>query len=362
MSTKTNKKRQKTEAAYTGSLMDWLGGFGAEDIGVDLGSSNVVIYIRNKGLVFPEAAVVAVRDDTGRMFSYGTRAEEMEGRTPKGIHTIRPVRHSTIVDYHGTSYLLNSIINRSYIKRLFFHPRLIMCVPAGMTGVQKRALLEAAFAMGARKTVLIDQPVAAIMGMGLDLDHMEGAMIVDVGGGTTGVSVVSGHGVVVSDFTRQAGQAMDQAIISLVRDKYQVELGPKAAEMAKIALGASWNATRAPEALEVCGSSMVTGLPVKQTITSEDVAHALDSILDHILAKVRGVLQKTPPALLADIRDHGIMIAGGGGQLRGLDQMITASTGIPAYVVEHPLYVNAIGAGSALQYMNLFRDSLQDLD
>lgn len=361
MSTKTDKKKKRNESHTRGSLADWLGGFGAEDIGVDLGSSNIVIYIKNKGLILPESSVVTVKDSTGEMISYGTRAEEMEGRTPRGIHTIRPIRHSAIVDYQGTSYLLNSIINRSYLKRLFFHPRLMLCVPVGMTGVQKRALLEAAFAMGARKTVLIDQPVATVLGTGLDTEKMEGAMVVDIGGGTASVAVVSRHGVVESDYTWEAGHEMDRAIISVIRDKYRVEIGFKSAEILKIAIGAIWNVDHKARTMEVSGVSLVTGLPVKIDVKAEDVSLALNPILEKIFFKVRSVLQTTPPALLADIRDHGIMISGGAGQLKGLDMLITELTGIPAYVVEHPLYVNAIGAGSALQYMNMFRDSLLDL-
>lgn len=362
MSTKIKGVKNNLQLSMPrGSLVDWLGGLGAEDIGVDLGSSNVVIYIKNQGLVFPESSVVAVREKNGEFVASGTRAEEMEGRTPKGIYTIRPIKESAIVDYRATAHLLNSIINQSYLKRMFFHPRLIICVPVGITGVQRRALLEAAFTMGARKTVLIEQPIASLMGIGLDASHMEGAMIVDVGGGTTSVSVASVHGIVVSDYSRMAGTAMDQAIIARVREVYKVEIGRKAAELVKIALGASWHIDNRKRSTSVCGTSLVTGLPVKFEVTGKVAAEALTPVLEHIFRKVRSVLQKTPLALLADIRDHGIMITGGAGQLKGLDQMITNLTGIPAYVVEHPLYVNAIGAGTALGYMNDLRDSMQDL-
>ncbi|MGP1600244.1 rod shape-determining protein [Dialister pneumosintes] len=363
MSIKTNARTQGKIGFIpsSGSLMDWIGSLGAEDIGVDLGSSNVVIYIKNKGLVLPESSVVAMRHNSSDFVAYGTQAEEMEGRTPQGIYTIRPIKESAIIDYKSTAYLLNSIINQSYLKRVFFHPRLIICVPVGITGVQRRALLEAAFTMGARKTVLIEQPIASLIGTGINIENMEGAMVVDVGGGTASVSVVSTHGVVVSDFSRQAGLAMDQAIISYVRDKYKVEIGRKTAEIMKISLGTMWYIKEEQQFLEVCGSSLVTGLPVKITVTGQDVAESLYPLLENIFHKVRNVLQKTPPALLGDIREHGIMISGGAGQLKGLDRMITNLTGIPSYVVEHPLYVNAIGAGTVLEHMNILRDALQDL-
>ncbi len=363
MSMQTERKTGSTEAYRRPgfSFLDWLGSFGTEDIGMDLGTSNVVIYVKKKGLIYPEASAVAVRAKSGEMFAYGTRAEEMEGRMPGTIRIVYPLRDSAIVNYGATSYLLNSIINHSYLRSLFFHPRLIVCVPAGVTGVQRRALLEAAVTMGVRKAVLIDQPIAAILGMGVNTDKMQGAMVVDIGGGSANVSVVSRHGIVVTDSTYEAGLAMDQAIMLRVQEKYKVQIGRQAAEMLKKQLGLLWEASGVMQAAEAAGKSLETGLPVRVGVTGEDTANAMRPVMQVIYRKILGVLQKTPPALLADIRDHGIMLSGGCAQIQGLDSIITKLTGIPAYVVEQPMYVNAIGAGAALEYMDYMRDSLQDL-
>ena len=301
------------------TLLDWIGSFGSEDIGVDIGTSNVVIYVKHKGVVFPEASVIARHAVTKEFFAYGTKAEEMEGKAPRDIEVVHPMKRSAIIDYNGAAYLLNSIVNQSYLKGMFFHPRLMMCVSRGMGSVQRRALLEAAVAMGARKTVLIDQPIAAMMGLGLTGDNCQGAMIVDMGGGSTKVSVLSKHGIVVSHFSPESGLEMDQAIMAAIRDKYHIRIGRK------------------------------------------EVAHAINPILYRIFKNIQDVLQRTPPALLAAIREQGIMLVGGVSQLKGIDELITRITGIAAKVAERPSYVNAIGAGASLNYINAFRDSLQDL-
>ncbi|MEE0292109.1 MAG: rod shape-determining protein [Dialister sp.] len=364
MSESTGIKRSSSQFSVPSgqnSLIDWIGSLGSEDIGVDIGTSNIVLFIKHKGLVFPEASVIAKNRVTGEYFAYGTKAEEMEGKTPPEIVISRPMKESAIVDYSGTAYLLNSIVNRSYLKGMFFHPRLIMCVPKGINSVQRRALLEAAVAVGARKTVLIDQPLAAMMGMGLEDHQKEGTMIVDMGGGSTKISVLSKQGIVVSHFSRESGNSMDMAILTAIRDKYHIRIGRKEAESLKIALGASWDLDSQPRIAETSGLSIVSGLPVKMAVTSEDIAGALNPILYEIFTHIRDVLQRTPPALLASIRENGIMMVGGGSQLRGLADLITRVIGVPARVADRPSYVNAVGAGSALNYINSFRDSLQDL-
>lgn len=361
-STETKKKGgKKLTRTGQGSLADWLGSFGSEDIGVDIGTSNIVVFIKHKGLVFPEATVIARNEVLHEYMAYGTKAEEMEGKTPPEIKIIHPMKRSAIVDYTGTAYLLNSIVNRSYLKGLFFHPRLMMCVPSGIDSVQRRALLEAAVAVGARKTVLIDQPLAAMMGMGLENHQKEGTMIVDIGGGSCKISVVSRQGIVVSHFSTESGNEMDQAILNWVRDKYHIRLGRREAESLKIALGAAWDLDRAPRVAETSGLSIVSGLPVKIAVTGEDIANALNPLLYRIFRNIRDVLQRTPPALLASIRESGIILIGGVSQLPGLEELISRIIGVPAHVAERPSYVNAVGAGSALDYINKFRDSLQDL-
>lgn len=343
------------------SLLDWIGAVGSEDIGVDIGTSNVVVYVKHKGIVFPEAAVIARNEITGEYFDYGTKAEEMEGKTPKEIQIIRPIRHGAIIDYSGAAYLLNSIVTQSYLRGMFFHPRLMMCVSKGINSVQRRALLEAAVAMGARKTVLIEQPLAAAMGLGFTGEGREGSMVVDLGGGSTKVSVLSKNGIVVSHFSNESGLEMDQAIMAAIRDKYHIRIGRKEAENVKMALGAAWDLDRAPRVAETFGLSLASGCPVKMAVTGEDVANAINPILYKIFRNIQDVLQRTPPALLASIREEGIMLIGGVAQLKGMDELITSITGITARVAERPSYVNAIGAGTSLEYINDFRDSLQDL-
>ncbi len=362
VSTKTDgniseKKRQTAQRSF----LDWIGAFGSEDIGVDLGTSNVVVYVKNKGLVFPESSVVARNEVTKEIFAYGTKAEEMEGRTPQGIQIIRPLKASAIVDYNSAAYLLNSIINRSYLKGMFFHPRLLMCAPKGISRVQRRALLEAAVAVGARKTVLIDQPLATVMGLGDSGRKREGTFVVDIGGGSTKISVVSDHGVVGSQFISVSGTSMDEEIMNVILEKYHVRIGRRAAEMLKIALGVEWDLKRDAQVCEVCGISTMSGLPVKIVVTGEHVAQALNPNLYQIFSGITAVLQKTPPAILSDIRRQGIMLTGGVAQLKGLKELIEHVTDMDAHVADHPSYVNAVGAGSALEYMDYFRDSLQEL-
>lgn len=367
MSTPNNEDKNTTIKSGNGrspflgkSFAEWLGSFGTEDAGIDLGTSKVTIYVKNKGIVLNESSVVAYNEDTRQMIASGNRAAMMEGRTPHGIKTIRPLAGSNIVDYGAAAYLLSSLTSRMSVRNRYFHPRLMMCVPGGVTGVQRRALLEAAVAVGARKTVLIEQPLAAALGSGMDTSRAEGSMIVDIGGGSTDVAVLSKRGIVVNSFIPDAGMTMDQTIISHVRDKYRVQISQKAAEKVKIELGANSDINM-NQSTVVGGSSLVTGLPIHLEISSADVSEALHPILNRIFHGILSVLQKTPPALLADIRDHGILMVGGGSRLRGLDAMVTRITGIPAYISEYPEFVNAVGAGVALSYMDMFRDSLKDL-
>lgn len=343
------------------SLMDWIGSLGAEDIGIDIGTSNVVFYSKHKGIVFPEAAVVARNKVTGAYLAYGTKAEEMEGKTPPEIEIIRPIDRSAVVDYNGIAYLLNSVVNQSYFRSVFFHPRLMMCVPAGINNVQRRALLEAAVSIGARKTVLIDQPLAALMGMEDRLNHREGTMIVDIGGGSTKISVSSPHGIVLSHLSVESGNEMDTAIMKTIRDKYHVKIGKKAAESVKIALGIEWDTEKVPKVAEVFGLSLISGLPVKIAVTGEDIAQSVNPILYRILKNISNVLERTPPVLLSEVKRNGIILIGGGARMKGIDSLISKLIGIDAKAADRASYVNVVGAGAALEYIDSFRDSLQDL-
>lgn len=343
------------------TFMDWLGSFGSENIGVDLGTSNMVVYLKEKGIIFSESSVVAKQENKNDFFSYGTKTEEMEGRTPQGINLIYPVRNSVVVDYRAVTYLLNSIMSYSYLKGLFFHPRLLICVPPGISKVQKRALLEASVAMGVRKTVLIDQPIATLMGIKNKRKDCQGFFLIDFGGGSVKISVLSKRGIVISDSLKYGGIYMDQAIISYIRKQYHVNISRKSAESLKITLGVTWELDHAQRTAEVSGQSLDTGLPVRISVTSKDIYQALSSILNKVFLQIINVLQQTPPVLLSDIKNDGIIMSGALSQLKGLSNMIGNITGISTYVINQPSYINAIGAGKALEYMHLFRDSLQDL-
>ncbi len=354
-------KEAVSNAAPAFNFLERLGSFGAEDISVDLGTSYVTLYGRKKKSILREASVVAQRAQTGEFIAFGAKAALMEGRTPQNIRIIRPIERANIVNFDAAVYLLKSLLNESYMRSLFYHLRLAICVPAEVTGLQRRALLEAAVQLDVRKTVLIEQPIAAVLGMGVDTDRIQGTMICDMGGGSFHVSVLSKYSVIVADSAYEASRAMDQAIISAVRDRYRVEIGCGAAERLKEMLGAAFFVSGIPELAEIAGISRTTGLPVHVTVTSEDVAVAIAPMLDVMHRKILTVLQKTPPTILADIRDHGILLCGGGSLLYGFDDLITKWSGIPAYVVESPMHVNAMGAGRALEYMDYLRDSMGEL-
>lgn len=355
------KKSEKASADAQRSFLDWIGSFGSEDIGVDFGTSNIVIYVKNKGLVFPEASAVAKYKKSGKIFAHGIKADEMEGRVPGEIEIIRPIETSAVVSYSEAVYLLNSVVNQSYLKGMFFHPRLLMCIPRGISGVQRRALLEASVAIGARKTVLIDQPLAAVMGLGVKTKNMKGMLVVDIGGGSVKAAVISKHGIITSNFSGEAGLKMDEAVVKLMMDNHHVRISRKSGEALKIALGIEWDVNKNSKVHEVCGISAMTGVPVKIAVTSEDVAQALNPVMYRLFSQVTEIIHQTPPDILENIRENGIVLIGGGAQLKGLAEMLRMVTDMPVRVADHPSYVNAVGAGSALEYMDYFRDSLQDL-
>lgn len=343
------------------TFMDWLGSFGSENIGIDLGTSNMVVYLKEKNLIFSESSIVAKNELNNEFVSCGTKTEEMYGRTPQGIKLICPIKNSVVVDYKAVTYLLNSIMDYSYLKGLFFHPRLLICVPSGISKVQKRALLESSLAMGVRKTVLIDQPIATMLGMKDRNKESEGFFLIDAGGGTVKISVLSKRGIVINDSSKYGGIYMDQFIISYIRENYRVNISRKTAETLKISLGVNWELDHIQNMVEVSGLSLDTGLPLRISVKSIDIYEALKPILKKIILRVVNVLQQTPPVLLSDIKKDGLRMSGSLSQLKGLRELISNVTGISTNIVNQPSYINAIGAGKALEYMHLFRDSLQDL-
>lgn len=327
------------------------------DIGIDLGTANVIVYIKGKGIVLAEPSVVAIDRDSNKIMAIGEEARKMLGRTPGNIIAIRPLREGVIADYTTTESMLRHFIQKVTGKSLFFKPRVMVCVPSGVTTVEKRAVLEAAIQAGARKTYLIEEPLAAALGAGLDIAAPCGSMVVDIGGGTTDVAILSLGGIVVSDSLRVGGDRFDEALVRYVKREFNILIGERTAEDLKIAIGTAFPGSR-DEAMEIRGRDLVSGLPKTMRITSEQTREALEESVSLIVNCVKGVLEKTPPELSADIVDRGIVMTGGGALLHGLDKLISQETGIPAYLADDPLSCVALGTGKALDSLGSLQDSL----
>lgn len=325
------------------------------DIGIDLGTANVLVYVKNKGIVLREPSVVAVDKDSGKILAIGEDAKRMLGRTPGNIVAIRPLREGVIADYDITESMLRYFIDKVIGRSFVFRPRIMICVPTGVTMVERRAVQEAAEQAGARRTQLIEEPMAAAIGAGLPVDEATGSMIVDIGGGTTDVAVISLGGIVTSASLRVAGDKFDEAIIEYVRRMFNVMIGERTAEEVKIKIAAAFRNARQAE-MDVRGRDLLSGLPKNIRMTTAHAAEALEGQVGRIVGCVKKVLEETPPELSSDIMDHGIVLTGGGSMLYGLDELIKRSTGIPAMIADDPLSCVALGTGKALEYVDRFGD------
>src|SRR3954466_15393365 len=328
---------------------------GGGDIAVDLGTANTVVYVRGRGIVLSEPSVIALDSVSGEIHAVGAEAKRMIGRTPATISAIRPLRHGVIADFEVTEQMLRYFIRRAGQGR-FTHPRVVMCAPSGATDVEKRAINEACMAAGARHMNLIEEPLAAAIGGGLPIAEPSGSMVVDVGGGTTEVAVLSLGGIVVSESVRVGGYDLDEAIAADVRRRHNLALGQQTAEALKIELGSAWPLSEELQT-EIRGRDLVSGLPRQVVLTTEEVREALAEPLAAIVAAVRTTLERTPPELAADIVERGIMLAGGGALLRGLDERLRQETHMPVYIAENPLECVAIGAGRSLDEFEAMRRS-----
>ncbi|WP_018702880.1 MULTISPECIES: rod shape-determining protein [Sporomusaceae] len=331
------------------------------DIGVDLGTANVLVYVKGKGIVLREPSVVAIDKDSNRVLAIGEEARRMLGRTPGNIVAIRPLREGVIADYDTTESMLRHFIRKVAGKSLFFKPRIMVCIPSGVTTVEKRAVLEAAMQAGARKTYLIEEPLAAALGAGLDIAEPCGAMVVDIGGGTTDVAVLSLGGIVVSESLRIGGDRFDESLVSFVKKEYKIMIGERTAEEMKVQIGTAFPNSR-NETMEVRGRDLLSGLPKTVRITSEETREALAEPVSLIVQCVKSVLENTPPELASDIMDRGIVMTGGGSLLHGLDRLIQEETGIPTYLAEDPLSCVALGTGKALESLESLEESLLTLN
>lgn len=327
------------------------------DIGIDLGTANVLIYVRGKGIVLREPSVVAINRDTKEVLAVGDEARKMIGRTPGSIQAIRPLRDGVIADYNITEVMLRYFIERVVGRRIVFRPRIMICVPSGVTMVEQRAVQEAAEQAGARHTQLIEEPMAAAIGAGLPVGDPTGSMVVDIGGGTTDIAVISLGGIVAKASLRVAGDKFDEAIVSYIRRGRSVLIGERTAEEIKFNVAAAY-----PEArntmLEVKGRDLLTGLPRILQVTTAQASEAISELVQSIINEVKSVLEKTPPELASDIAERGIVLTGGGALLCGLDKRIARETRVPVFVAEDPLSCVAIGTGKALEYMGQMDDGV----
>ena len=328
-------------------ILNLLGGLSGRDMAVDLGTANTLVYVRGRGIVLSEPSVVAIDQRTGEVHAVGIEAKRMLGRTPGTITAIRPLKDGVIADFDVTEQMLRHFIQKANGNR-FAHPRVIVCVPSGVTGVEKRAVEEATLSAGARQAYLIEEPMAAAIGAGLPVSDPTGNMIVDIGGGTTEVAVISLGGIVVSQSIRVGGDEMDEAIMNHLRKEYKLLIGQQTAEEVKLEIGSAWPLPEEVQA-EVRGRDMLTGLPKTVVLGSEDVRRALDEPVTQIIDAIRGTLDKTPPELAADIMDRGIVLAGGGALLAGLDERLRHETHMPVHVAESPLTCVAVGSGRSLE-------------
>ena len=331
--------------------------FKSVDIGVDLGTANILVYLKGSGIVLREPSVVAIDRNTNKILAIGEEAKTMLGRTPGNIVAIRPLREGVIADYDMTQSMLENVIQRVAGKSLFFKPRVVICIPSGVTTVEKRAVLEAAIQSGASKTYLVEEPIAAAMGAGLEISESRGAMVVDIGGGTTDIAVMSLGGVVVSDSLRVGGDKFDEAIVRFVKKEHNVLIGEPTAEEIKIKVATVFKGNRQAE-IQVRGRDLVSGLPTTIKLTSEEIYRALQEPVATLVSCVRSVLEKTPPELSSDIIDRGIVLTGGGALLDGMAELLQAETGIVTIVADNPLECVAIGTGKVLASLQKLKDSV----
>ncbi|MCW3051732.1 MAG: mbl [Chthonomonadales bacterium] len=326
------------------------------ELGVDLGTANILVYMRGKGIVLREPSVVAINSKTKAVLAVGEEASLMLGRTPGHIIAVRPMSDGVIADYTTTQRMLSYIFTKVVGRKRIFKPRVLICVPSQVTSVERRAVIQAALEAGASEAHTIEEPMAAAIGAGLPISTPGGNMVVDIGGGTTDIAVISLGGIVTSESLRVAGNRMDEVIIRHIKAVYSLMIGDRTAEEIKTRIGSAYPMDQ-EISISVKGRDMVAGLPKTVQVSSVEIREALSEPVTAIVEKVKRVLEQTPPELAADIIERGIVLTGGGALLRGLDKLLTAATGIPVYVAEDPLSCVAIGTGRALEELPAIRDS-----
>ncbi len=339
------------------NLIDIIFGMFSNDLAIDLGTANTLVYLKGKGIVVSEPSVVAVQKDhmgQRKVLAVGMEAKKMLGRTPGSIVAIRPMKDGVIADFDITEEMLRYFIHKVHNRKALVRPRIVICVPSGITQVEKRAVKESAESAGAREVYLIEEPMAAAIGAGLPITEASGNLIVDIGGGTTEVAVISLAGVVYSNSVRVGGDKLDEAIAQHLKRKYNMLIGERTAEQIKIEIGSA-HSSNEKTTMAVKGRDLVSGIPKTLEIDSREIQEAMSETINTIVEAVRTALERTPPELAADIVDKGIILAGGGAHLRGIDTLLSEETGLPVVIAEDPLSCVVLGSGKVLDELELLR-------
>lgn len=335
-------------------LHNILGWF-SNDLAIDLGTANTLVYVKGKGIICNEPSVVVIRKDNKKIVAVGTEAKKMLGKTPSDIIAIKPLKDGVIADFDTAEEMLKYFIKKVHNRRSFVSPRVVIGVPSGITQVEQRAVKDAAQASGAREVYLVGEPIAAAIGVGLPVGEPSGNMIVDIGGGTTDIAVISLDGVVYSKAVRVGGDRMDETIIAYIKRRYNLMIGDRTAEQIKIDIGSAYNTGSEQRVMEIKGRDLISGIPKTATVTEVEIREALSEPVNMILDTIKIILENTPPELAADIVDRGIVLAGGGALLHGLDSFIREKTGLPVIVAEDPLTAVARGVGKMLDELDLLK-------
>ncbi len=335
-------------------MWNLFGGF-SRDMGIDLGTANTLVHLKGRGIILREPSVVAIKSDTGEVLAVGEEAKRMIGRTPGNIVAIRPMKDGVIADFDVTQAMLKYFIRKALNTKSFVRPRVVVGVPSGVTEVEKRAVIDAAQQAGAREAFLIEEPMAAAIGAGLPVEEATGSMVVDIGGGTTEIAVISLGGIVTSRSIRIGGDEMDSSIVQYIKRMYNLMIGERTAEEVKISIGSAIVTPEADRTMDIRGRDLVSGLPKNLTIKSSEVREALDEPIFKIIDAVKATLEKTPPELASDVMDHGIMMTGGGALLTNLDKLLSKETGMPVLVSEDALSCVGEGTGRSLENIELLQ-------
>ncbi len=337
-----------------GSLGRFRGVF-SSDVGIDLGTANTLVYVRGKGIVLAEPSVVAVDSTTNEVLAVGHKAKSMLGRTPRKIHAVRPMKDGVIADFEIAEGMLKALIQRVTPSRSLFRPKVLIAVPSGITGVEKRAVEDSALHAGAQEVILIEEPIAAAIGVDLPVHEPAASMIIDIGGGTTEIAIISLGDIVESRSIRVAGDEFDECIMNYMRRTYNLMIGPRTAEEIKMTIGSAYSLGDNELEMEVRGRDQVAGLPVTKRINSVEIRECLVEPIQQIIESVKLTLEKCPPELAADLVERGMVIAGGGALLKGFDKALIKETGLPVSLAQNPLLAVCLGTGKALEYLDRFK-------